>query len=231
MIDQPLVSVMIPVYNGEQYIGEAIESILQQRDCPCEVIVVDDGSTDGSAQVVRQFGRAVRYHYQTHRNIAEARNQGIALAQGDFLAFLDADDLWVENKLAWQMQVLQQDSALAMVFGQVEQFYSPELTGELPALGNRQTIAGVHAGSILIRRADFLRVGLFNPAWSAVDFLEWYGRAQLLKLPGYTLPKIVTKRRIHRNNMSIREQATVRSEYLRLMKYKLDQRRQVTLSL
>ncbi len=220
-----LVSVIIPVYNGERYLGEALASVLQQSYRPLEIIVVDDGSQDGTAQVAQQFGDQVRYTFQTQQGTGPARNHGVALARGDFLAFLDADDLWLPHKLQLQMNALQQDPTLAMAFGQVEQFYSPELTDHAqPDLGNRQTLAGVCASAMLIRRKDFLRVGLFDPAW-IIEFLEWYSRAQRVGLSTCILPETVAKRRIHQNNLTVREHTLIRSEYLRLMKTNLAQRK------
>ena len=89
----PLVSVIIPVYNYDRYLAEAVESVLSQTYQHLEVIIVDDGSTDQSGEVARSFaGSGVRYCPQVHAGIGPARNKGVELAQGEFLAFLDADD-------------------------------------------------------------------------------------------------------------------------------------------
>ena len=100
-MDKPLVSVIVPVYNGEHYLSFAIHSILRQDYHPSEVIVVDDGSTDNSANIARSF-KEVRYIHQSNQGVAMARNVGIAAARGEFIAFLDADDLWTPNKLSIQ---------------------------------------------------------------------------------------------------------------------------------
>ena len=107
-----LVSVIIPVYNGELYLDEAIESALGQPYRPIEVIVVDDGSTDGSAEVAKQFDSPMRYCFQPNAGLGAARNKGISLAQGSFFAFLDADDLWLENKLTRQMALFDKNPEL-----------------------------------------------------------------------------------------------------------------------
>jgi glycosyltransferase involved in cell wall biosynthesis len=219
------VSVIIPVYNGERYLSAAIESVLAQTVLPLEIVIVDDGSTDESKMVARRFVPNVRVVTQSNGGPAAARNRGVGLARGDFLAFLDADDLWVSNKLQRQLQALAADPALAMVFGQVEQFYSPELsqTTALPALGNRHLLAGIHVGAMLIRRTTFVQVGLFDPQWQAAEFIEWYGRAQALGLKSLVLPALVMRRRIHTTNLGIRAQHVARREYLRLAKRKVDQ--------
>src|SRR5436853_749734 len=97
-----LVSVIIPVYNCEQYLAEAIQSVLAQTHPTIELIVVDDGSTDNSAAVAKSFA-VVRYVFQRQGGPGAARNRGISLARGSFLAFLDADDVWVAGKLTRQL--------------------------------------------------------------------------------------------------------------------------------
>lgn len=91
-MNRPLVSVIIPVYNGEHYLSFAIRSVLQQDYYPFEIIVVDDGSTDKSGNIARSF-KEVHYIYQPNHGVAVARNVGVTAAQGEFIAFLDQDDL------------------------------------------------------------------------------------------------------------------------------------------
>jgi len=104
-MSEPLVSVIIPVWKWGAFLAEAVESVLNQTYPPHEVIVVDDGSTDGSAGVVKNFGASVSIVFKPGAGAAAARNQGLELAGGDFFAFLDADDIWVKDKLARQMEV------------------------------------------------------------------------------------------------------------------------------
>ena len=102
------VSVIIPTYNRAHYLGEAIESILNQdiRDCRIEIIVVDDGSTDNTKEVLGKFGNRVRYIYQENGGAGSARNRGIDEATGEWISFLDSDDRWLPGKLALQFKVL-----------------------------------------------------------------------------------------------------------------------------
>ena len=97
-MDQPLISCIVPVFNGERYLGEALDSILAQTYRPLEIIVSDDGSTDGTAAVVASYGECVKYLWQVNAGEAAARNLGSSAAGGHFLAFLDADDLWHPEK-------------------------------------------------------------------------------------------------------------------------------------
>ena len=114
-----VVSVVIPVHNGEEYLREGIESVLAQTHDRVQVIVVDDGSSDESARVVQSFGSLVRYCYQPQRGAAAARNRGVELADGGWIAFLDADDLWEPDKLRKQLLAFADDAAADMVFGHV----------------------------------------------------------------------------------------------------------------
>ena len=125
--DSVRISVIIPVRNTERYLRQAIESALAQTLRPFEVLVVDDGSTDASLDVARSFGDGVRVLEGTQGGIGATRNSGVERASGDFLAFLDADDYWVPEKLLWQIELFTRDPALDLVFGQVRQFYSPDI--------------------------------------------------------------------------------------------------------
>lgn len=229
--NRPLVSVIIPVYNGEDYLAEAIESLLAQVHRPIEIIVVDDGSSDRSADVVRSFPETIRYYYQRNSGSGAARNTGVQKARGSLLAFLDADDLWVKEKLSLQMPMLEADPALDMVFGHVSQFFSPDLDQAM-----RKKVAcpdkkmpGYHVGTLLIRRETFLHVGLFNPALQCGEFLDWSFRAKEKGLKELLLPDVLMKRRIHSSNMGIVKSNTrtdnSHADYVRVLKASLDRRR------
>jgi len=222
-----LVSVIIPVYNGERYLAAAITSVLAQTYSPVEVIVVDDGSTDGSADVVRSFGTAVRYETQRHGGSPDAaRNHGVELSQGEYLAFLDQDDLWVTNKLELQTAACAADDALDLVFGLVEQFLSPDLPVETAQRMRYPT--GVAPGCILtamlVSRSAFFRVGSFPTRWQLSGFVDWYARAREISLNEVMLPQTIARRRIHAWNLNI-VQGQSKVDYVRAIKASLDRRR------
>jgi glycosyltransferase involved in cell wall biosynthesis len=227
MTDQ-LVSVIIPVYNYERYLGEAIESALSQTYQHLEVIVVDDGSTDRSAEVAKSFaGRGVRYCHQVNAGIGPARNQGVELAQGDFLAFLDADDRWPEEKTELQLRAFENDPALEMVFGQAVQLQNgPEWEAgvndrKLPAAG---MVPGIIPGTLFIKREAFDRVGKFSAGLKVGEFIDWYARAVELQIRSLVLPDLLLWRRIHDSNTGVRERQS-RSDYARVLKAALDRKR------
>jgi glycosyltransferase involved in cell wall biosynthesis len=226
MPDRRLISVVIPVYNGEKYLDQAIESVLNQTGFPLEVIVVDDGSTDNTARIAEKFGPSIRYHYQVNGGVGAARNQGVVLARGDFLAFLDADDLWTVDKLKRQWAVFEADQDLDLAFGYIQQFYSPELSQEERAnIGIPvETMPGQHAGTMLIKKESFLRVGLFKPELRIGEFIDWFARTTELNLKSIMLPDVVMKRRIHKTNLG-RSQRDQRSGYVHALKAALDRRR------
>ena len=227
VVNNPLVSVIIPVYNGERYLAEAIESVLAQTYRPLEIIVVDDGSTDGSAEVAKRFGSPVRYCFQPNSGAGAARNQGADLARGSFLAFLDADDIWLADKLALQIAAFDADPKMDMVFGHVRQFHSPELLDERARKNTRyaaEIMQGYAPGTLLIKRDAFFRAGPFATNWRVGEFVDWYLKAIEQGLKSLLLPEIVMERRIHTDNMGIREHKHY-TDYVRILKASLDRRR------
>ncbi len=227
MISHPLVSVIIPAYNCDRYLAEAVESILNQTYTSFEVIIIDDGSTDKTAEVAKSFGSKVTYCYQNNGGSATARNHGIELAQGSFLAFLDADDLWVEDKLAVQLEAFKNDPELHLVFGQVQQFYSPDLAEELKATiyCNSELMPGYIPSAMLVKKESFFQIGEFESKWKCGEFAAWYVQAVESGLKTLTLPKLVAKRRLHSANKGIKQKDEARLDYVRILKASLDRRR------
>lgn len=226
-----LISVIIPVYNRERYLAETIESVLSQTYRPIEIIVVDDGSTDGTADVAGSFSEVVRYFFQPNSGCGAALNTGVKNAEGAYLSFLGSDDLWTEKKLTLQMKVLSSEPETDMVFGHVSHFYSPELEQRERKRFLCPTVKmpGYHAGTMLIRRGAFLCVGFFDAKYQAAEFLDWYSRAKEKKLREVILPDVVMKRRIHSSNLGITKRNTqtdnTDSDYVRVLKAALDRRR------
>jgi glycosyltransferase involved in cell wall biosynthesis len=203
------------VRDGERHLAEAVESVLAQSPAPLEVVVVDDGSTDGSATVARSFGGIVSCVSQPPLGVAAAVNRGVDVVRGGLVAFLDADDLWQPEKLALQLVALRERPALEAVFGHVVNF------GESRAPG--MPLPGYVRGTMLIRRAAFDRVGPFA-GWRLGEFVEWYARAVDAGLETLLLPEVVLLRRVHDTNTGVRLRDE-RDEYARMLKSVLDRRR------
>lgn len=117
----PLVSVVIPAFNVAPYIGEAIESVLGQELKDVEILAIDDGSTDGTREAVGRYGSAVTYIYQPNQGVSAARNAGIRLARGKYVAFLDADDAWLPDKLERQVRLFEVSPEVDVVFSDYEE--------------------------------------------------------------------------------------------------------------
>lgn len=226
MDNDPFVSVIIPVYNCRKYLAEAIKSVLAQTYRMMEVIVVDDGSTDGSAHVAKRFGMSVRCIFQANSGTGSARNRGVELAQGMFLAFLDQDDLWVKDKLSRQIEAFRHNPALDAVFGHIEQFYSPDLLQgkKNGSIYHSRTMPGPHVGTMLIRRDAFWRTGPFRTDYQIAEFIDWYARSRDLGLNSFMLPEVIMRRRIHKTNQSFLKRE-LQLEYVHALKASLDRRR------
>lgn len=127
----PLVTVVIPVYNCGRYIGEAIQSVLDQDYPRIEVIVVDDGSDDDTVAQAKYFGNRINLLCQPNRGPASARNLGVRASRGDYLAFLDGDDIWLPGKLSDQMRYLAEHPEIGVVFSRWERWH-PAANGAFP---------------------------------------------------------------------------------------------------
>ena len=222
----PLISVIIPVYNGDKYLVEAIESVLSQTRFKLDVIVVDDGSTDDTAKIVSSFGSSVRYKYQKNAGTGAARNKGVEAALGDFFAFVDADDLWTENKLAVQMNTFIDNPEIEAVFGHVKQFFSPDLDEESKSrlFCPAETMPGCLPYAMLIKREPFFRVGLFEENWHVGQDVSWILRARELGIKTIILPDLIYMRRLHKNNKGITNRPFI-NERVRIIKAHLDSKR------
>lgn len=223
---QNRVSVVVPVYNGARYLGETLASALAQTHPPAEVIVVDDGSEDDSAAVAHSFSPQVTLIRQAHAGAGAARNQGAARATGEWLAFLDADDLWIVDKLARQLVAAHNAPRPDMVFAYVEQFISPELDARRQALIECPSMAlpGLVPSALFMRRTQFWSIDPFPSNLVLGEFMDWYLRAQETGLSSVVLPNVLVRRRLHRANQGIIHREA-RADYVHVVKAALDRRR------
>ncbi len=222
----PLVSAIIPVLNGERFLAAAVASIRRQRYPRIEVIVVDDGSTDGTVAVANSLGEGVRCVSQTNAGPPAARNRGLDLACGDLIAFLDADDLWSEDKLEVQARRLLADPELDVVMGTTQLFLQPPEGNDAATLGEP---AGPPAlllslGSALFRRNVFDRVGRFDTSQRMDDDVDWFLRAIEAGARVLPLGNVVQYYRRHDRNITKAREAD-RRFYLLALKKSLDRRR------
>lgn len=219
------ISVITPVFNGERYLAAALQSIHAQTLSPAEVIVVNDGSSDRSADIASSF-ESTRLLNIPHAGVGVARNQGVRAATGTLLAFLDADDLWLPHALESLLSPLLADPQLDAVFGGVQHFVSEDCPAETAKKYFVQQGAGNEkmCGAMLIRSRSFHRAGGFDEG-GAVDFIGWYQRAQEAGLRMAVIAPVVLRRRIHGSNTTILHRAEVQRDYLALVRESLARRR------
>lgn len=222
-----MISVIIPIYNGAKFINEALESVARQTcEEEYEIIVIDDGSTDNSRELIENFVHPVNYFYQNNAGSGAARNRGVEISKGDFIAFLDADDCWTPTKLEKQMTVLNSSPEVAAVIGQVKNVRQNEWERkeENDKTSTNNTIAGYLSSAILIRREAFLEVGTFETESKVGETIDWFIRAKEAEINIRVLPDLVTWRRIHGDNNGIRNKSAI-NDYVRVLKQSIDRRR------
>ena len=224
----PLVSILIPAYNADRWISQAIESALAQTWTAKEVIVVDDGSTDRSGDIARGYGEPVRCVRQDNAGPAAALNRGIEEASGELLAFLAADDLWAKDKLRSQIDVLASNPELGLCVTHIQNFWVKELEEEAKQFaGHRiaQPVPGYLCVTMLAWAEVFRQVGVFNADLPHGNDLDWFSRAREAGVKMEMLSDVLVHRRLHENNRSRERAATSRDTILQLLKDKIDRSR------
>ena len=217
------VSVIIPTWNGARYLGATLNSVFAQTICPFEVIIVDDGSTDNTAAVARAY--PVQLQLCTHQGASAARNTGVQLARGDYIALLDQDDLWLPKKLEVQLSAFAQTPELGVVFTAIQQFISedtPEVGDEVQFLPEAQILPSTSA--LMARREVFDSAGLF-PLLPSGDSMLWLARVQQLGIRMATLEQCLVKRRIHQSNMTRTQRDKVQQGYFQALRQWLLEKR------
>ena len=227
MTDTAPVSAIVPLFNGRRFIREAIDSILAQDLKPREIIVVDDGSTDGGGCLLSNYSE-IHLVRQPNGGEAAARNRGIQESTQPMIAFLDQDDLWLTRKLTLQVCALEADPSVDLVFGQHQIFVEDGaswfrqdllgkiLTAELP-------------GSLLIRRTVFERIGQYREDMRRGSDVDWICRAQDAGIKSQLVEEVLLLRRMHQANSSI-DEALFTSGLLRVARASVRRKRRLRAS-
>ncbi|HEV7766894.1 MAG TPA: glycosyltransferase family A protein [Thermoanaerobaculia bacterium] len=197
-----LVSVIVPIHNGERFLEAALDSVAAQTYEAIEVIVVDDGSTDKGAAIAAD--RGIKVVVQRQRGAGAARNAGIDVARGEILAFLDQDDLWLPTKLQRQVEILTTHPDRICLANQ-SYFLEPGVAP--PAWFGKPVLLGVdHAGwapsCLAVRRTVFDRIGRFDERLHHISDVDWFSRAAQLGVAIEIPPETLVHRRIHAANDS-----------------------------
>jgi glycosyltransferase involved in cell wall biosynthesis len=178
--------------------------VLNQTRPPEEVIVVDDGSTDGTATLVASYGDTVKLVKQQNVGPAGARNRGVRSCSGDLLCFQDSDDLWVEDKLEQQVERFVVDAELGVCTGMTQNFWELEIQEEEQRMQGSDVSrpqAGVST-AMMVRATAFNKVGLFNPRLRRMDTAEWFIRAREAGVKFHNIDAVLVRRRLHQSNLS-----------------------------
>ncbi len=217
----PKVSVVIPTYNCAHYLEQAIESVMNQTYRDLEIIVLDDGSTDDTSQVVRKYEGSINYIRQENRGLPAARNSAIKASSGEFIALLDADDWWEPAKLAEQVPILDKDPELCLVYSDLEVVYddgsiTPSFLASRPIAASGYVFdqllqsSFILPSTVLLRRSCLEQVGMFDESMSSHEDIDlWLRLCQRWNVA--LVRKPLTHRRQGTANMSSNE--SLRTEY------------------
>ena len=222
----PLLTVVIPVYNAAHFLPEAVESIRRQEYEPLEIIVVDDGSTDNCAEVAAGLGSNVRYARQENAGPAAARNHGLSLTSGEFISFLDADDLWPRHKLSIQMARLLAEPELDFVLGRTQYHVLPG--GKIPDLpfeGPENIVTHTVVGSGVYRRQVFDRIGVFEESLRFGEDTDWFMRALEDNVEMRILRPTTLLYRMHGKNMT-QDRKAMSHQIMVVLQRSMERRRQ-----
>ena len=227
---KPSVTAILALYNGATYLREALDSILAQNYPKLDIIAIDDGSTDATAETLQTYAQ-INYHYQENAGVAAARNRAVEIASGEWLAFLDQDDVWLPNKLEQQINFVEPNPQLEIVLGQQSVFLDNEI--EKPGWIKEQHIdedhTGYHLGTALIRRSVFEKVGFFDPQYRLSSDSDWFFRAKELGIQTETFPGVVLRKRVHDENESAHAQLSGQ-ELLKVVRSRLARNKQTNAS-
>jgi glycosyltransferase involved in cell wall biosynthesis len=221
---KPLVSVIIPVYNGEDFIRDAVEHIMSQNYPALEIIIVDDGSTDRTAEIINELPVDIRYFKQPNAGPASARNRGIRDATADLLVFLDIDDLWPENNLHLLVDEMRNEPDADVIRGYAQIMEYSEETGEYDFVGNPVEAFPDYIGAAIYRSSAFEKVGLFDTTLKYGEDTDWFNRAEELHLKVKRLEDMTLLVRRHGKNMTYGKDI-VELGKLRVFKKSMDRER------
>jgi glycosyltransferase involved in cell wall biosynthesis len=219
------IDVIIPVFNGERFISQAIQSVLDQGDNLNSIWLINDGSTDKTFEILNEYEqeyKIIQVIHQTNRGVSTALNMGLSKVKSEWVAFLDADDIWVSDRIKAQLLALEANPKAELVFGQMEEFEDfPE--GLLPRFRARKEIyAGFCRSTMLCKKYIFEEFGGFDELLKVGEFIDWFQKVRQSSKEFHLVPKVLAKRRIHGENMTAKVN---RQDYLTLIRRQLSKNR------
>jgi glycosyltransferase involved in cell wall biosynthesis len=218
--ERPLVSVIMPVRNGERFIAQAIESVLAQTYGHYEIVVVDGASTDRSVEIATGYPGVRCLQQAARTGFAGAWNEGVAAAQGSLISFLDSDDLWAPHKLQRQVELLDHRPDVDYVITRVRFLAEPGVPlppGFKPELLESDHVANMPS-AVMIRRAALEAVGPFRTDLEVANDIDWFARAKDLALTLATVEEVLLQKRVHDTNFSYTHAEKLNLELLDLLR-------------
>jgi glycosyltransferase involved in cell wall biosynthesis len=219
-VPNPLVSVVVASYNGERFLAETLDSVFAQEYDPYEVVFVDDGSTDATAEIAQRY--PLCYVVRENGGLAAARNTGIAECRGEYVTFLDDDDMMPRDRLALQARRLAQQPELGCVLGRQEWLNAPDWLPRDPVFGDP---AGIPLAAAMVRRDVLDLVGGFDESFRYAEDRDLLVRLREHEVGIDVLSEVVLLRRYHGENMTAPENRPDVHPLTRSLKAKLDRQR------
>lgn len=223
-----MIDVIIPSYNSKKYLLEAIESIKKQTISVNKIIIVDDGSTDGSNEFAKNI-EDIFYLEQINSGAGIARNLGLKNSNADYIYFLDADDVAELSALETLYNGFKEDDSIKMVMGKRKEFISPDLSSEEKQRYRISLEAqyGTLPGCALIKKEAFNIVGIFDKNLKTGETVAWLAKYRDMGLKFINVDSIVLNRRIHLSNTGIIEREQEKQDYLKIIRQRLGNNKDV----
>lgn len=212
-----LISVIMPVFNGEEYIRESIDSVLSQKNVDLELIIVNDGSTDNTEKIIKNYGSKIKYFYQDKSNQAAAMNRAIEIAKGKYVAYLDSDDICVNNRLKKQHDFLEKNISIGLVYSAYQNInqYGKNLEIKYPTKPDRITLLYenyIPHSTVMHRKEIFSKAGNFDISYRNQDWDLYVRFSEHVEFA--LINEVLIKYRSHNSNTS-------RSYHRKLNHYRL----------
>lgn len=227
MNNNPLVSVIIPVKNGELYLAVAIDSVKKQTYSNYELIVVDDRSTDRSASIAQSY-KDIKYILGIGKGSGASYNAGIDAANGELITFLDYDDFWTENKLTVQVNYLNQYPEVQYVIAKMRCFLQSGCSiplGFRKELLEQDTVSYI-PGTLMVRKSLLESIGKFNSEIVIASDVDWFAKVKDAKIQMGIIPEVLLHKRVHGQNISSNI-ANNNKELLRVLRQSINRKKTI----
>jgi glycosyltransferase involved in cell wall biosynthesis len=225
-VADPTVSVVMATRNSAQFVEEALNSVARQGIDGLELVAVDGASSDGTVEVLRSFP-FVRVLPQAGAGFAVAWNEGIRLSRGEYVAFLDSDDIYRDGALRAHLAAFKADPALDASIGRVR-FFAHD--GTLPPGFRPHLLEGDHVGNmpgtLMVKRTSFDRIGEFEESWRITSDIEWFARMRTVGARSVEIPAVVLEKRVHSSNLSyVTSRRLFATELVRIARVNIERQR------